>query len=124
MRIRTPFPTSRMRKPPTERGRHLAGSGVFAPFAGICGTSSEVRALCGNDPCGAVAVALISASSCDGVVKGVGGAGAKGRGRKVPCEDCFFGRTGLCALGLDEPCATFRRDHPEGLRPPSQLRFV
>ena len=44
--------------------------------------------------------------------------------RKVSCDDCFFGRNGLCALALDEPCATFRPDHPEGLRPPSQLRFV
>ena len=43
---------------------------------------------------------------------------------KVSCEDCFFGRNGLCALALDEPCATYRPDHPEGLRPPSQLRFV
>ena len=43
---------------------------------------------------------------------------------KVSCEECFFGRNGLCALALDEPCATFRPDHPEGLRPPSQLRFV
>ena len=25
---------------------------------------------------------------------------------------------------LDEPCPTFRPDHPEGLRPPQQLRFV
>jgi hypothetical protein len=44
--------------------------------------------------------------------------------RKVTCEECFFGRNGLCALDLDEPCATFRPNHPEGLRPPSQLRFV
>jgi hypothetical protein len=29
----------------------------------------------------------------------------------------------LCALNLDEPCATFRPDHAE-LRPPQQLRFV
>src|SRR3954452_11892106 len=46
------------------------------------------------------------------------------KARKVSCDDCFFGRNGLCALALDEPCATFRPDHPEGLRPPSQLRFV
>ena len=43
---------------------------------------------------------------------------------KVTCEECYFGRNMLCALGLDEPCPTFRPDHPEGLRPPSQLRFV
>ncbi len=30
----------------------------------------------------------------------------------------------LCALELDEPCVTFRPNHPEGLRPPSQMRFV
>ena len=26
--------------------------------------------------------------------------------------------------GADEPCPTFRPDHPDGLRPPEQLRFV
>ena len=30
----------------------------------------------------------------------------------------------LCALALDEPCPTFRPDHPEGLRPPQQMHFV
>jgi hypothetical protein len=44
--------------------------------------------------------------------------------RKVTCEDCFFHQNGLCALSLDEPCVTFRPDHPEGLRPPRQLRFT
>ena len=43
---------------------------------------------------------------------------------KVTCGDCFFGRHGLCALELDEACSTFRPDHPEGLRPPRQMRFV
>jgi hypothetical protein len=43
---------------------------------------------------------------------------------KVTCEDCFFSRHGLCALELDEACSTFRPDHPEGLRPPRQMRFV
>jgi hypothetical protein len=43
---------------------------------------------------------------------------------RVTCEDCFFKQNLLCALDLDEPCATFRPNHPEGLRPPSQLRFV
>jgi hypothetical protein len=27
-------------------------------------------------------------------------------------------------VGQNGPCATFRHDGPEGLRPPSQLRFV
>jgi hypothetical protein len=46
------------------------------------------------------------------------------RSKKVTCEDCFFARNGLCALNLDEACPTYRPDHPDGLRPPTQLRFV
>ncbi|HUR86830.1 MAG TPA: hypothetical protein VMY78_15965 [Solirubrobacteraceae bacterium] len=50
---------------------------------------------------------------------------AKARTTKtVVCEDCFFHRNLLCALELGEPCATFRPDTPEGLRPPQQLRFT
>ncbi len=51
---------------------------------------------------------------------------AKGRAsaaKKVSCEDCYFRCNLLCALDLDAPCATFRPDHPEGLRPPRQMRF-
>ena len=43
---------------------------------------------------------------------------------KPRCEDCFFHQNMLCALQLDSPCATFRPDTPEGLRPPTQLRFT
>jgi hypothetical protein len=43
---------------------------------------------------------------------------------KVSCEDCFFKQNLLCALTDAEPCATFRPNHPEGLRPPKQMRFV
>jgi hypothetical protein len=46
------------------------------------------------------------------------------KGRKVTCEECYFGRNLLCALALDEPCATFRPDTPAGLQPPTQMRFV
>ena len=49
---------------------------------------------------------------------------SKGRSPKVSCEQCFFRRNMLCALALEEPCATFRPDSPEGLRPPRQMRFV
>ena len=38
----------------------------------------------------------------------------------VSCEDCFFRRRSLCALGLDAPCPTFRPDTPDGLVPPRQ----
>lgn len=47
----------------------------------------------------------------------------RGNGRKVGCEDCFFRQNLLCALPDDEPCATFRPAHPDGLRPPRQMRF-
>ena len=40
------------------------------------------------------------------------------------CEDCFFGANRLCAVSEAGACATFRPAHPDGLRPPRQLRFV
>jgi hypothetical protein len=43
---------------------------------------------------------------------------------KPRCEDCYFRQQGLCALALESPCATFRPNSPEGLRPPDQLRFA
>ncbi|MDQ2759211.1 MAG: hypothetical protein M3Y17_01950 [Actinomycetota bacterium] len=43
---------------------------------------------------------------------------------KASCESCFFHKNLLCALAGSGPCATYRPDHPDGLRPPSQLRFV
>jgi hypothetical protein len=40
---------------------------------------------------------------------------------KAPtCEECYFHRNLLCALDLNEPCATYRADRPEGLVPPRQ----
>jgi hypothetical protein len=42
---------------------------------------------------------------------------------KVSCEQCFFRVNLLCALDLDEPCATFRPNEAQ-LRPPQQMRFV
>jgi hypothetical protein len=43
---------------------------------------------------------------------------------KASCESCFFAVNMLCAISDSGPCATYRPDHPEGLRPPSQMRFV
>jgi hypothetical protein len=40
--------------------------------------------------------------------------------QKASCEQCYFSRRNLCALGLDEPCPTFRPDSPAGLMPPRQ----
>ncbi len=36
------------------------------------------------------------------------------------CDDCYFHKNLLCALELNEPCATFRPNRPEGLVPPRQ----
>jgi len=60
---------------------------------------------------------------CVQAVKGNHGVPGK-KVAKVSCEDCFFKRNGLCALDCAEPCPTFRPNHPEGLRPPQQMRFV
>jgi hypothetical protein len=43
---------------------------------------------------------------------------------KVSCEDCFLRQNLLCAVTDAGPCATFRPNHPDGLRPPRQMRFV
>ena len=43
---------------------------------------------------------------------------------KVSCDQCFFRAQMLCALELDQACVTFRPNHPEGLRPPRQMRLV
>lgn len=45
------------------------------------------------------------------------------RARKVTCEECYFRRNMLCALELEEPCATFR-PYASALKPPPQLHFV
>jgi hypothetical protein len=45
-------------------------------------------------------------------------------GAKPSCEECFFRQNLLCAIDDSVPCATYRPNHPDGLRPPSQMRFV
>jgi hypothetical protein len=58
-------------------------------------------------------------------MKGAENAMATGRtSGKVSCEDCFFHKNLLCAVSESSPCGTFRPARPEGLRPPSQMRFV
>jgi hypothetical protein len=44
----------------------------------------------------------------------------RARAKAPSCEDCYFRKNLLCSLELDEPCATFRPDRPEGLVPPRQ----
>lgn len=49
----------------------------------------------------------------------------RGAAAKASCDNCFFHANSLCAIADSEgPCATFRPAHPDGLRPPGQLRFV
>lgn len=43
---------------------------------------------------------------------------------KPTCESCFFHQNMLCAVSGTGPCASYRPNHPDGLRPPSQMRFV
>ena len=54
---------------------------------------------------------------------------AQGRNGRVgagqaSCEKCFFHQNLLCAISGSGPCATFGPAGPDGLKPPSQLRFV
>jgi hypothetical protein len=51
-------------------------------------------------------------------------ANGRAQGGKVSCDDCFFKQNMLCAVSEAGPCATYRPNRPEGLRPPSQLRFT
>jgi hypothetical protein len=45
---------------------------------------------------------------------------SKRRKGRPSCVDCFFHCQSLCALDLDEPCATFRPNTQDGLMPPRQ----
>jgi hypothetical protein len=49
---------------------------------------------------------------------------ARKGGAAASCESCYFRQNLLCAVSDNGPCATYRPNHPDGLRPPSQLRFV
>ena len=55
---------------------------------------------------------------------GQGVTSSHGGSARVSCEDCFFRQNLLCAVSNSGPCPTYRPNHPEGLRPPSQLQFV
>jgi hypothetical protein len=57
-------------------------------------------------------------------VGGVGVTNGRARTTKVSCEDCFFRANLLCAVTNSGPCATYRPNHPDGLRPPQQLQFM
>ncbi|MDQ3876506.1 MAG: hypothetical protein M3322_13345 [Actinomycetota bacterium] len=41
----------------------------------------------------------------------------------VTCDDCYFRRSGLCALAPDRPCPTFRPFTRGSFAPPLQPRL-
>jgi len=43
---------------------------------------------------------------------------------QASCDDCYFRKSGLCALKLDAPCPTFRAASRGSLLPPRQPRLV
>jgi hypothetical protein len=47
-----------------------------------------------------------------------------GKRLEVTCDDCFFRKSGLCALLLESPCPTFRHADRGLLTPPKQPRLV
>jgi hypothetical protein len=47
-----------------------------------------------------------------------------GKRIEVTCDDCFFRKSGLCALLLDSPCPTFRHADRGFLAAPKQPRLV
>ena len=47
-----------------------------------------------------------------------------GKPTKATCDDCYFRRSGLCALQVDEICPTFRHHELGVLAPPIQARLV
>ena len=47
-----------------------------------------------------------------------------GKATKLTCDDCYFRRAGLCALGGEDPCPTFRLHSRGALVPPRQPRLV
>lgn len=54
----------------------------------------------------------------------IGMANGRTSAARASCDDCFFNANLLCAVTSIGPCPTFRPNRPEGLRPPSQLKFV
>lgn len=43
---------------------------------------------------------------------------------RVSCNDCYFRRTGLCALPGNTPCPTYRAASADPLAPPRQPKLV
>jgi hypothetical protein len=46
------------------------------------------------------------------------------KARCVTCDDCFFRKSNLCALRLQEPCPTFRPDVRGEMVAPRQAQLI
>jgi hypothetical protein len=118
----------------TLRGARLAKAAEIAPglpppekVAAVCRyfAECEVLAISGNRRCiGGEKSGLMLADEVELLGGGRGVTSSRAGSTRVSCEDCFFGQNLLCAISSSGPCATFRPNYPEGLRPPSQLQFV
>jgi hypothetical protein len=58
------------------------------------------------------------------IVTGRKARGILGKRTDVTCEDCYFHKSGLCALMLESPCPTFRSTERGVLVPPKQPQLV
>ena len=47
-----------------------------------------------------------------------------GKRSEATCKDCFFHKSGLCALVLESPCPTFRLAERGMIVPPRQPQLV
>lgn len=119
------------RTPPQSYGKcgaQALGAEKFPLIAGKIAFAKTV-AFSGIHGCGTIAEALswplrlVRWSSSNGV-GGQRMASGRSAGAKVSCEACFFHQNMLCAVSQTGACATFRPNRPEGLRPPTQLRFT
>ena len=43
---------------------------------------------------------------------------------EATCNECYFRRSGLCALQLEAPCPSFRHADRGALTPPQQARLI
>jgi hypothetical protein len=107
--------------------RNLRKLRVVSKVAAVCRdfAGCELLAISGNRRCiGGEKSGLMIADEVELLRGGQGVTSSHAGSARVSCEDCFFRQNLLCAVSSSGPCATYRPNHPEGLRPPSQLQFM
>ena len=108
-------------------GAGLQASRKFPLVAGIC-MKCEVLAFSGIRRCTVGERSALMPPSAVELQRRTGEGPAMAERRigtaAASCESCYFRQNLLCAVSDSGPCATYRPNHPDGLRPPSQMRFV